>query len=118
MKYIFRKVESEWLPWLREAELDTKETSADEDLRNQIFVYMPSPVAGHSVAAINRIHGWSYSHPSDAARTIPRDTCELILDVCKDFRGRTTSRTEDETICLGLLLQTEMKNLLAIKPIP
>jgi hypothetical protein len=102
MKYIFRKVESEWLPWLREAELDTKETSADEDLRNQIFVYMPSPVAGHSGAAIN----------------IPRDTCELILDVCKDFRGRTTSRTEDETICLGLLLQTEMKNLLAIKPIP
>lgn len=119
------KLKAKWLPWLREAELDTKETSADEDLRNQIFVYMPSPVAGHSVAAINRIRGWGYSHLSDT-RSKNDSTgciqgygpCGLFLDVCKGFRGRTTSRTEDETICLSLLLQTEMKDLLAIKPIP
>jgi hypothetical protein len=119
------KLKAKWLPWLREAELDTKETSADEDLRNQIFVYMPSPVAGHSGAAINRIRGWGYSHLSDArSKNDPTGyiqgygPCGLFLDVCKGFRGRTTSRTEDETICLSLLLQTEMKDLLAIKPIP
>jgi hypothetical protein len=119
------KLKAIWLPWLREAELDTKETSADEDLRDQIFVYMPGPVACHSMAAINRIRGWGYSHLADA-RSKNDSTgyvqgygpCELFLDVCKGFRGRTTSRTEDETICLGLLLQTEMKDLLAIKPMP
>lgn len=119
------KLKTTWLPWLREVEPDAKETSADEDLRNRIFVYFPSPVAGHSVAAINRIRGWGYAHLANA-RSKTNSTgyvqgyrpCELFLDVCKGFQGRTTSRTEDETICLGLLLQTEMKDLLAIKPIP
>lgn len=102
--------------------LRTQGTDADEHLRSDLFVWMVCPVARRSIAAINKVRGWAYSHlnvardkhdPSlDVERYEPH---ALFLDACNGLVGRMTSRLEDETICLATLLQADVAAILQVE---
>jgi hypothetical protein len=82
-----------------------------EALRNQVV----DSVTRHSLFAIQRVRGASYqaflhSHRDAGPRSseYSGSAADLFSDVVRGFRGRTTSRLEDETICTGILIGVDL----------
>ena len=110
-----------WEPVIIAAKVDKELSDEDEHLRGELRNILVCPVLTHGVNTIHRIQGWSraYQFSTDNGHHSVFDSQSLtpsllFLETCSGFRGQTTSRLEDETICLGILLGTNVTEIQGI----
>lgn len=118
-----RSIAQKWMDILRKTEFNEPYFSdADqhyfEALRTQVF----DSVTRHSLFAIRRVRGTGYQaflHAQRNAGPVSSECSAIVadsfLDVVRGFRERSTSRLEDETICLGILMGVDIGPLRNVK---
>jgi hypothetical protein len=94
----------------------------DEQLAADVRASNIDLVYEHGMIVIRKIRGYSYRAMIDSELALTGSdiypSAGLLTDICAGFRGRTTSRLEDETVCLGILLQIkDLKSVLDIEPL-
>ena len=116
------KLHDLWKPILAASGLHEEPSDEDERLQLELRNTLVCPVIIHAVNTVHRIQGWSNSYAlanndgGDLSYAVQDLTpSRLFLETCSGFRARTTSRIEDETICLAILLRA---NLSEVQKIP
>lgn len=110
-----------------EAEADDSTAADDlaEHLRAHIETRIFDPLLAHGLQAVFRLRGILYdieaSRSNDLASHAQRQLtgfdsspADVLRDVSRGLPGRTTSRLEDETICLGGIIGLDVTPFLEI----
>ena len=97
-------------------------TRRDDELRSNIHATIMSPIVSHCSEAWLRSRGFAYSialnHESGSDHFKPGSKpSHMFDDTVRGLQGRTTSRIEDEPICLCALLGLDNTAVLNI-PVP
>jgi hypothetical protein len=113
----FRK---RWHPFIQQLDPQPEMLSENEMLAALIRVWRIDSVDRYGLVMMRRIRGYGYgSLEGSGYQSANSISAGLLTDVCAGLRGRTTSRLEDETVCLGILLQvSNLEALLDIPPVP
>ncbi|PSN67163.1 hypothetical protein BS50DRAFT_588165 [Corynespora cassiicola Philippines] len=91
---------------------------ADEHVHTDIRVQRVDLVSEYGANIMSKIKGQGYQHIVRSGNGLNQDqypSASLLFDVVRSFKDRTTSRKEDEVICLGILLR--IKNMSAVTDI-
>ena len=105
-----------WPAFIKKYGLDTELSDADEHMASDMYVSRIDPIRGYGMSVIASIRGMYYQVRQEKGGTA---SAALLRDVCLGFRGRITSRLEDESVCLGILLGVKDLNpILDIDTIP
>jgi hypothetical protein len=111
-----QSIAQKWIDVLRKMGFNDPDFSdADEHyfeaLRTQVF----DSVTRHSLFAIQRVRGagcqallHAHRDAGPGSSECSGSAADSFSDVVRGFRGRTTSRLEDETICLGILTGVDL----------
>ncbi len=86
----------------------------DESVKNDIDIGMSCPVLLHafnSVASVRAIQA-GLANLDDASSAQASSIFPMFEEACRGFRSRTTSRLDDETICLGAMLGADLTSVL------
>ena len=110
-----------WKPILALIDPDLQLSEMDEDLYTAIHSRAFGTVIGHACEGISRMRGQGGEYVIGrvglrAEKPGHRPPHQLI-DVCRGLKGRTTSRSEDETICLSVLLGLDVAQVVKIPTI-
>ncbi|MCJ1444139.1 MAG: hypothetical protein MMC23_004640 [Stictis urceolatum] len=116
--------------WTKEANtlgIQSENVDADEHLRVFLEAVQFCHVLEKATVALRKIQGHHQiivSHERDTLATNEsirfgalNSPTSLLTNVCRAFTGRTTSRVEDESLCLSILLGADPTEILNIKPL-
>ncbi|RAQ99698.1 HET domain protein [Stemphylium lycopersici] len=110
-----------WRPMIEKLDLQSKLRDDDEHLATAIRVSRIDLVDNYGMNMMRRIRGYGFASIEGSRNVLVQGTDQsagILMDVCAGIRGRTTSRLEDETVCLGILLQIpNLDAVLEIKPL-
>ena len=112
-----------WYPIARKLVGETYEASqSDDELRSDIHATIMSPIVSHGSEAWLRSRGYAYglvlNRRSGSDHFIPGSKpFHMFDDTARGLQGRTTSRIEDEPVCLCALLGLDSTQVLDI-PVP
>ena len=100
-----------------------KPTQRDDWLRTSINTTLLSPIVGHGAGSWYRLRGMTYSisldRTSDFGHFTPENKpAHNFVDVVRGLQGRTTSRLEDEAVCLYELLGLDVGRVYTIPVMP
>jgi hypothetical protein len=113
-----------WFPVLAEADVISTNPDKDERFRTHIETRIFDPVYSYGLESLFRMRGFSFSAivsrdedlKGGAKRQLKafKDYSPSIVlsDIARGLPGRTTSRLEDETICLGGIIGLDVSPLL------
>ena len=112
-----------WLPLAKNILGESYEASIlDDQLRSDIHATIISPIVAHCSEAWLRTRGFvNYNLLNRQSGTdhfrVGSKPSAVFDDTARGLQGRTTSRIEDEPLCLGALLGLDNANILRI-PVP
>lgn len=112
-----------WYPIARKLIGETYEASQrDDELRSDIHGIIMSPIVSHCSEAWLRSRGYAYGLALNRLSgsdhfTLGSKPSHMFDDTARGLQGRTTSRIEDEPICLCALLGLDNTQVLNI-PVP
>lgn len=110
-----QEIRNRWVRVVQAARVELSDD--DEHLRSDIHAQLFCTATLHSTAPIFGVRGWGYEYVISSAKANEYDPASLFVDVCSGYRGRTTSRLEDETLCIGILVGADTSEIQAIKPL-
>lgn len=119
----YQPVFDSWRPFIDKYGLSRGLADKDERLIEEVRVQAVAFIGNLGPNATRMIRGYGYEHIVQSGNALSQDDVyspsALLHDIGRGFQGRTTSRLEDETICLAIMLRIrDMKRLLAIEPLP
>ncbi|KAL8670078.1 MAG: hypothetical protein Q9168_005363 [Polycauliona sp. 1 TL-2023] len=99
-----------WRSRVTPVDPQSRDPGRDSQLRDALENLSPNAVVSHALNARSLVKGMA------GARTLLRnhDPGHMLVDVVRGLHGRTTSRLEDETICLSVLLHLDVSKILAV----
>lgn len=109
-----------WYPMARKLIGETYEASQqDDELRSNIHATIMSPIVSHCSEAWLRIRGYAYGLALNRLAGSDQFTpgskpSHMFDDTARGLQGRTTSRIEDEPVCLCALLGLDNTQVLDI----
>ena len=112
-----------WSPVARTLLGETYEPSqSDDELRSAIHATIMSPIVSHCSEAWLRSRGYAYGlalnrHTGSGHFKPGSKPSHMFDDTARGLQGRTTSRLEDEPVCLCALLGLDVTRVLKI-PVP
>ncbi|KAL4778138.1 hypothetical protein BJX76DRAFT_363021 [Aspergillus varians] len=110
-----------WMPILQSAGLSEDLSEIDDDMRANIQTRVFCPVIKHSNFGTRNIRDefWLESIESSRADSTESEYKAYFYfeGVCRAFRGRTTSKAEDEAICFGQMLGIDTSQLVEVSPL-
>jgi hypothetical protein len=112
-----------WAPITSRIQQNAANPEVYDSLRTHIYVALLDPILVYGMDSLFRMRGMFYDFDIDrskdaldgASRQITGFTSKpesLLQDVARGLLGRTTSRYEDETICLGGLIGLDVSPML------
>ncbi|KAI9707962.1 MAG: hypothetical protein M1820_004381 [Bogoriella megaspora] len=112
-----------WQPLIEVYRLQHNLDGKDERLLMNLRNWRIDLVASYGIRGMMKARGYGYQALVQSGEALSQDSfyisSGLLIDICQGFQGRTTSRLEDETICLAILLRLkDMKALLDVNPLP
>jgi Heterokaryon incompatibility protein (HET) len=112
-----------WARLIERHDLRKALSEADELLAADMRAIRVDLVCDYGLNIIKKIRGYGYQHIVQSGNALSQDdeypSASLLYDTCQGFRGRTTSRLEDETVCLGILLRVRnIRAILDIETLP
>jgi len=117
----------QWFPVLAQADCISTNPDFDEEFRAHIETRIFDPVYSYGLESLWRLRGFLFdlvvSRVDDIAGGAKRQLkafkdispAFMLTDVSRGLPGRTTSRLEDETICLGGIIGLDVTPLLRVR---
>ena len=110
-----------WKPIVASIDHGLTLSAVDEDLHGRLFYPSFCPVTSHAGAAFVRMKGigteQNIGRLGPSAEKPGLRPSEQLINMCWGLRGRSTSRLEDETICLSALLGLDIARVQRISPL-
>jgi hypothetical protein len=110
-----QEIRDRWMGVVQAARVELSDV--DEHLREDIYTQLFCTVTINSNAPIFGVRGWGYEYVITSGKANDYDPASLFVDVCSGYRGRTTSRLEDETLCISILLGADTSQIQVIEPL-
>jgi hypothetical protein len=111
-----------WGPLIHQRGLEQTLGDIDYHVQADLFAERIDMVSDYGGAVMNMISGQGYRHIVQSGNALRQDaysSASLFCDLANGFRARTTSRREDEVLCLAILLRYKnLHRILSIEPIP
>lgn len=116
------EIHGTWKPFIINAGLEQELSDVDEELRNDIGVISLCSVVQKSMTAYKKVSGTQYPLYVEQQRDLDSGAQQsaspvFFGDICGGFQGRTTSRKEDETVCIALLAGVDTMEIEDIRPL-
>lgn len=112
-----------WMPILASAGLADNPSEEDDDMSVNIQTRVFCPVIKHCNAGTRNIRDEFWLESIETSRAESAEEGQQYLphtffeDVCHAFRGRTTSKSEDQAICFGQMLSIDTSQIIDIHPL-
>lgn len=112
-----------WMPILTSAGLADNPSDIDDDMSVNIQTRVFCPVIRHSNGGTRNIRDEFWLESIETSRAESAGGGQQYLPhlffegVCLAFRGRTTSKSEDQAICFGQMLSIDTSQIIDIRPL-
>lgn len=117
----YYRLRDEWRPFLESIDRWNDLDEEDDRVRTDLEAQNICPVTGHAFNSIASISGQASGLYYRELNGLPHldgigmGTSQLFHEVSSGLRARTTSRMDDETICLAALLGVDLNEIQQIK---
>lgn len=118
----YHRLHATWEPFLRKHNLLYDLNDDDETVQVNLATFSSCPVTLHAFNSVTSFRVGAFALTLSNLKDMPdlakikaeSSTSRIFEEVCYGFRARTTSRLDDESICLGAMLGADLEAIMKV----